>query len=274
MENIYTERVKVWQETEAYSKTLPLPPRSVKIKFKAPYNTANPYTRCSVRVVDQDCLETARARQHCGDNPLVLNLSDDMVAGGCVFTGSGAQEESIWRRTNYCRTLLQDMYPLNKDECVYSQGVTVFRESEAKGHAWLDSLNPHAEGSAESRQVCIDCPYKIDLIACPALRHPPRDQDGNLGSKDVQTLKTKLDLILTVAKFYKHDSVVLGAMGCGAWGNPPAHVAKIFREVLQQDRWGLKAVWVACLNTKDNCNPDLRSKSNYDYFKEELQHLS
>ena len=31
-----------------------------------------------------------------------------------------------------------------------------------------------------------------------------------------------------------HDSLVLGALGCGAFRNPPHHIAKLFHEVIQE----------------------------------------
>ena len=45
-----------------------------------------------------------------------------------------------------------------------------------------------------------------------------------------------------------HDCVVFGAMGCGAWNNPPEHVAEIFAEVLAAHNGVLRAAVFAVLN--------------------------
>jgi len=37
---------------------------------------------------------------------------------------------------------------------------------------------------------------------------------------------------LGIAKDNGHDSIVLSAFGCGAYGNPPKHMAELFREVI------------------------------------------
>lgn len=64
-----------------------------------------------VSVKDIDCLIACKQLQDAGNNPVVLNLADILVPGGCVESGSGAQEESIFRRSNITRTLTQDFYP-------------------------------------------------------------------------------------------------------------------------------------------------------------------
>lgn len=56
-----------------------------------------------------------------------------------------------------------------------------------------------------------------------------------------------------------------------AWKNPPAQVAEVFARVLQQDKWGLKKVVIACLTTpEDSSNPYLSKKSNYQHFKDAI----
>ena len=50
----------------------------------------------------------------------------------------------------------------------------------------------------------------------------------------------------------KHPAVVLGAFGCGAFGNPPADVARLFAEVLASDefRGALELVVFAIVDPK------------------------
>ena len=40
--------------------------------------------------------------------------------------------------------------------------------------------------------------------------------------------------ILSVARIHGHESIVLGAWGCGAFGNDPLQIAKLFRRGLEK----------------------------------------
>lgn len=44
----------------------------------------------------------------------------------------------------------------------------------------------------------------------------------------------KIHAIFAVSLLYGHDTVVLGPLGCGAYRNPPEHVAQIFQHVIQE----------------------------------------
>ena len=60
-----------------------------------------PSVGMKVSVKDVDCLIACKHLLDAGHNPVVLNLADILVPGGCVESGSGAQEESIsGRRLN------------------------------------------------------------------------------------------------------------------------------------------------------------------------------
>ena len=182
---------------------------------------------------------------HPGTRPVVLNLSDDAAAGGCVFTGSGAQEECLWRRTGLCHTQTQKFYPLCTPSpslsLLYSPQVPVLRESEANQYAWIQK------------------PFPLDFIACPALKYPKVTPTQDLSDKDKQILEDRLRFILDVAIMKNNDSIVLGAMGCGAWKNPPKAVAKIFAKVLPEYRGYFRNIVVAILTTSNTRGPTLAS---------------
>ena len=132
---MFAQRIAVWKATESYADCIPMPPASRKLRWlDCSWNVA--LVGMSVSVQDQDCLEAGKALLDAGHSPLVLNLSDYLVPGGCVAAGSGAQEESIWRMTNYCKTLTQDFYPIQNDEAVYSPQVTVFQPWPVPPSTW------------------------------------------------------------------------------------------------------------------------------------------
>ncbi|AGO85642.2 hypothetical protein psal_cds_1283 [Pandoravirus salinus] len=184
-------------------------------------------------VVRGDCLRAAVAlKTDRGLNPAVLNMASSRRPGGGYKTGAAAQEENIFRRSNYFLSLedprridrqRQWRYPLQGLCGIYSPSVSVFRGPEDEGYPFLD------------RPVC------LDFIAVPAIVRPRlhvlSDGAQRLGQDDADLMRQKIALILDIALAHKHDAVVLGAFGCGAFGNPPDHVALLFREVLSTDAY-------------------------------------
>lgn len=52
--------------------------------------------------------------------------------------------------------------------------------------------------------------------------------------RDRDTTKAKMRLCLRMAAVNKHDMLVLGALGCGVYGNPPEDVAHCWLEVFRE----------------------------------------
>jgi uncharacterized protein (TIGR02452 family) len=41
-----------------------------------------------------------------------------------------------------------------------------------------------------------------------------------------------------------HDSVVLSAFGCGAFMNPPSHIAELFHDVIEENQYRHKFAYI------------------------------
>jgi uncharacterized protein (TIGR02452 family) len=182
-------------------------------------------------VINADCLETAEILVKSGFNPCVLNLASRQNPGGGVLIGAGAQEENIFRRTNLFLSLYQfasyareygikrheKSYPLDRNTGgIYSADITVFRGSEKNGYCLLRK------------------PYNVSFVTVPAINAPELiERNGNLFIVDnlVEPTKEKIRTILRITGKYKHECLVLGAFGCGAFENPPNHMAELFKEV-------------------------------------------
>lgn len=234
------DRIQVWRDTKAAAATLDVPPsRRYTERDLRGRGLMKDFLKTDISVEDADCLEVAAAMRKQGVmRPVVLNLSDDLEAGGSVEHGSRAQEENLWRRTALCRTQLQSFYPLKGVSLIYSPAVPVLRASERKGYRWLES---------GERWAC-------DFIACPAIKYPERVPhasrvEGDLSATDRDRLERKLRLILRVAALEGNDGVVLGAMGCGAWASPPWAVAEVFRDVLPDFAGVFRSIVIAILTT-------------------------
>lgn len=169
-----------------------------------------------VDVVNGDCLECAIKIKNLEYNPVVLNMASHISPGGGVALGAGAQEENLFRRTNYFQHIKTNpiiTYPIKPEGGIYSPDVVIFRSSESSEYQLLEN------------------PISMSFIAVPAIRRPSlRDDDYNY--HDRNQMINKIRCIFSLAACYGHDSVILSAFGCGAYQNPPNLVARYFNEVL------------------------------------------
>ena len=184
-----------------------------------------------VEVQNIDCLYAGVQLKEQGFNPAVLNMASRRNPGGGVVTGAGAQEETLFRRTNLFRSLYQFapfagmygiksshyQYPLDRNfGGVYTPEAIYFRESEQNGYALLDN------------------PVSISFITVAGMNRPDLTADGMIADHHLEPIKNKIRTIFRIGLAHGHDSLVLGALGCGAFRNPPRHVARLFHEVMAE----------------------------------------
>lgn len=194
--------------------------------------------KTEVRVEGDDCVRVAKRLIDEGYNPAMLNLADRYTPGGIVEHGSGAQEENLCRRSNLILSLFQfsearirqypdlglventDQYPMDERfGGIYSGIVTFFR-------------GPESEGSLLDNK-----PYNIPVISVAALNGPRIGSDGMMLPEETEITLDKIRTIFRIGKANFHDSLVLSALGCGAFANPPAHIAKLFHQVIEEDEF-------------------------------------
>ncbi len=243
--NIFVQRMDCWQDTLEKSERLGVMPEpSVLYKYDEDFLTREKTSPASsssstIEIVPVDSIECALHYVPPHYKTIVLNLADDVFPGGCVQMGSGAQEESLFRRSNYHKTLLQNFYPIREDEIVISPLVHVFKASEAENWALYAEPKPMA------------------FVACPGIKYPvtvkdPSTNKPRLSEADAATLYMKIAAILQGCHVHGYDAVVLGALGCGAWRNPVDHVAEIFAQVIRDyDGW-VPHIYFAIMTTTDD----------------------
>ncbi len=89
--------------------------------------------------------------------------------------------------------------------------------------------------------------------------------------EEQEQTKDKIRTILRIAMEHCHDALVLGALGCGAFGNPPAQVAKLFHEVFDEPEFKnqFKEVVFAILEDRNSLKNSITG--NYLPFKKEFE---
>ena len=231
-------------------------------------------TETKLSVVNNDCLVVGKQMQDEGLNPAVLNMASAYRPGGGVLNGARAQEECIFRRSNlfmslylfdrqmydlviepnmdgmYELSFIQQGYPMDENfGGIYSADVTVFKDGK---YEWLHNPYQTAFISIAAMNVNRALRQGENILV-----------DGRLSDCAVAITKNKIRTIYRIGILHGHDSLVLGAWGCGAFGNPPEQMAQLFIDVLNEDefRGGFKDIRFAIIE-------DHNSKGrNYQTFK-------
>ena len=221
-----------------------------------------------VEVQNIDCLYAGAQLKERGYNPAVLNMASRRNPGGGVVTGAGAQEETLFRRTNLFRSLYQFapfagmygiktshyQYPLDRNfGGVYTPEAIYFRESEQKGYALLDN------------------PVSLSFITVAGMNRPDLTAEGMIADHHVEPIKNKIRTIFRIGLAHGHDSLVLGALGCGAFRNPPRHVARLFYEVMDELEFKNKYRRIVFAILDDhNAHQSHNPEGNYKPFADEF----
>ena len=181
-------------------------------------------------------IDTFQKAATLGPNAAVLNMASFQRPGGGVKNGSRAQEEELCRRSN----LLQSLYGFDPNGCE-ELNYTPLKRLKYPIPMFGGIYSPHVLVFKNALSYSLmDNPFETNVISVAGIKHPDLDKKtGQLQDRDATTVKGKIRAILRIALLNKHTKLVLGALGCGAYGNPPAHVARLFHEVIHEEEfWG------------------------------------
>jgi uncharacterized protein (TIGR02452 family) len=182
--------------------------------FVTPYVEEETDSKFILEVRCQDTLDATWDEVQAGYRPLVLNMASDRVPGGGYRKGSMAQEEELFRRTTLSLSLENMKYPLQTYTAIYSPKVLVFRDIDYNIQEWKEC-------------------FWIDVISTVAIRNP-KLQSNRLTHHDEKVTLDKIRGIFKIGIAQKHDCLILSALGCGAFHNPPEHVAELFKQVINE----------------------------------------
>jgi uncharacterized protein (TIGR02452 family) len=77
--------------------------------------------------------------------------------------------------------------------------------------------------------------YSTDFFySVAAYRNPPLDKNNMLKEEYTIDTRKKIESIFAIAHHHEHAALVLSALGCGAFRNPPKHIAALFKSVIDQ----------------------------------------
>lgn len=147
----------------------------------------------------------------------VLNFASAKHPGGGFLNGAVAQEECL----AYCSDLYlkqkdQEYYEINKkynqfytDTMIISQ-VNFFRDTKYN---------------------FVDTPVECCVITCPAVNRKIAGYTRQADNK----MKNRMRKILIEFINHKQTNIILGAYGCGVFGNKPEQIATFWKELLFEE---------------------------------------
>ncbi len=153
---------------------------------------------------------------------LCLNFASAKNPGGGFLSGSQAQEESLARSSALYLSLQSrpQLYDFHKQvaNCLYSHRM-IYSPS-------VPVIRDHQD------QLLLE-PYLLNFITSPAVNKTClKNQDPALLPEVRPQMQARAELVLRLAHHYGHRVLVLGAWGCGVFGNDPALIAQIWRDLL------------------------------------------
>jgi uncharacterized protein (TIGR02452 family) len=163
-------------------------------------------------------------------NVCILNMASPLRPGGGFLDGATSSEEFLCMRTTLYASLWDDFYRLPEIGGVVTPDVLVHRDS-----------TPEAEDLPKRER------FFVDVISAAMIRFPEtnsariaekEEAEGGCScgvsycDRDRELVTHKMRGVLRMAQTRGAEKLILGAWGCGAYGNPVREVAKIWKRVI------------------------------------------
>lgn len=196
---------------------------AVSSKISIPPDQALAYLRSStfdetfVQVTNETTLSVGKRLAAEGKKPLALNFANGIHPGGGFLSGALAQEECLCRSSALYLTLENDpMYaahrerplPDSTDWAIYSPSVPIFRTDDGSN---------------------LERTWQLSVITCAAPVATRMDK-----ALAARLLAQRIERVLAIAHSRGYEQLILGAWGCGAFGNDPFQTAESFKYALEE----------------------------------------
>ncbi len=209
------------QVDEAIGGTVSYPPEKI-LPTKSPHRG-----RTIVEVRNESTLAAVEYLRSMCFKPAALNFASATTPGGGFLSGARAQEEYLARSSALWACLRGNgMYtyhqarqdPFYSDYVIYSPNVPILRNDVGE---------------------LLEAPYLCSIITSPAVHASGVQRYVPARLEEIpHAMWNRILKVLAVAERHGHKAIVLGAWGCGAFGNDSNEIAKLFREALEYNFYG------------------------------------
>lgn len=215
------------EEAENYTFTM---------SHRAPPWSPESHLESKLVTFEGDTVSCARLLANSGLRVAMLNFAHGYNCGGGFEHAGGSQEEAIFRATS----VFLSLWPHRRKD----DGPGILK----RGH-WIgdfDEQLPRKEPFYEHTECGGIYSPNVYILDSPDLAQCPCVSVLTVAAQDLQRVKPfspellqqKLRTTLRMAAEHGNNAVVLGAFGCGYFGNPPEAVATTFQELLTSEFHG------------------------------------
>lgn len=155
---------------------------------------------------------------------LVLNLANPVNPGGGVRRGARAQEEDLCRKSSLLLSLeskeAEKYYEYNKRLGTYMGSDAVL-------------FTPKVEIIRDENGELLDDTIIVAVLTCaaPMVR---RGKEGMSEGEYQDMVRHRIEGMLKCAAHFRYRNLILGAWGCGAFGNDARVISDLFYDVLKE----------------------------------------
>jgi uncharacterized protein (TIGR02452 family) len=181
-----------------------------------------------IEVANESTLAAARRLVQLGLRPVALNFASAKLPGGGFLSGARAQEESLARSSGLYACLVDNpMYdfhqthsdPMYSHYAIYSPHVPILRDDEGR---------------------LLSRPYLCSFITAPAVNAKVvLERNRSARARIREAMRQRIGKVLAIAATYGHEEIILGAWGCGVFGNDSREIAELFHQALTGDFRGV-----------------------------------
>ena len=148
----------------------------------------------------------------------VLNFASYRHAGGMFIEGSQAQEECLCHASTLYNVLRQYQSYYNWNEQHKNKSLYLNRAIYSENILFFKNLTQ---------------PLQADVITCACPNKKAAKKYAKVSNEEnSKVLDERIHFLLDIAAEHKVDTLILGAFGCGVFGQDPYEVAMIFKKYL------------------------------------------
>ena len=173
------------------------------------------YKSTEIVFTNTTTIQTCKELHKANTKFIALNFANGFTPGGGYLYGADAQEESLCRCSALYETLINDkMYDVNREQILHDST------------SWM-IFSPKVPVFRDENHELLDEPYLVDFISSAA----PDKHISGVDSE--QMLDKRIDRLFEVCISLDYTTLLLGAWGCGAFGNDEKLIAQSFYKYIE-----------------------------------------